>query len=501
MPAAAHIAIDLGAESGRVVVGVLEDGRVTVTEAHRFETPSITSPGGVHWDVPGMWRSILEGLSRAAAWAHERGVVVRSVGVDTWGVDFALIDRAGELLGLPHCYRDPRHREAFDRVSHALNVDDIYRTTGAQPMAINSLFQLEGLSRRAPEMLERADRLLFMPDLFHHLLADRAGKPSLNEATIASTSQMVDPVTGAWALELLDQLRLPRHMLGEIAPPGTVVGPLHREIVEGTNLPRDVLVVMPAGHDTACAVAAAPAPAGVTAWAYLSSGTWSLLGVERNSPLLSGQARAAGFTNERGVGTGRRREDAIRFHRNLVGLWLVQECRRQWEREGRHFAYDQLTRLAEEAAPFHALIDINEPALFEPGDMPGRIAELARSSGQPTPRTPGEVVRTCLASLAREYRRTVDQVESLTGERIDVIHLVGGGGRNRLLNQMTAEALGRPVVVGPHEATAVGNILVQAMAMAEVSVLADVRHMVARSFDPITYHPREVKPAPGEPSA
>lgn len=491
MPSSAHVAIDLGAESGRVVVGMLQDERLVVAEVHRFETPSAALPSGLHWDVAGLWQAMLDGLARAANWARERRVTLWSVGVDTWGVDFTLIDGAGEMLGLPHCYRDPQHRAAFKRVVNVIDEDAIFRRTGAQPMAINSLFQLAGLNQRASDLLRRADRLLFMPDLLHFLLADRGNAPPLNEATIASTSQMVDPETGSWAIDLLRRLDLPRHMLGEIAPPGTVLGPLRREVVERTGLPPDVQVVMPAGHDTACAVAAVPVDVPSGPWAYLSSGTWSLLGMERVAPLLTSEARQAGFTNERGVGQNPGASGAIRFHRNIVGLWLVQECRRQWEREGRRFEYDELTRAAAAAPRSRALVDVRTPSLFEPGDMPRRIAQLARARGGPTPQTPGEIVRTCLESLALEYRRTIDLLESLTGVRIEVLHLVGGGGRNELLNQLTADAIGRPVIVGPHEATAIGNILIQAMGLGLVENLVALRAVVARSFSPVTYHPRD----------
>lgn len=476
----AYIAIDLGAESGRVIVGVLADGRMQLEEIHRFGHEPVWLPTGLHWDVTGIWREIVIGLRQAAAWASENNVRLVSVGVDTWGVDWALVDAAGELVGLPHAYRDPRNVPAYTEVLTTLGAERIYQTTGIQFMSLNTLYSLYAHKLADSSSLRAAKRLLFMPDLIHFWLS---GMPAV-EATIASTSQMVDCHTGKWAADMLRDLDLPTSILGPIVPPGDTIGPVRTRLAAITDLPETLHVVAPAAHDTASAIAAVPAADGVS-WCYLSSGTWSLLGAELSEPCVTPEAQAAMFTNELGVA------GTTRFLKNIPGLWLVQECRRDLARQGREMDYAELTQLAAEAEPFRTLVDPAHGSFETPGGMLEKIAAFAKSTDQPPPEKPGQFVRCCLESLALAYRDKLATLETILSRTFEVIHVVGGGGKNSLLCQMTADATGRRVVVGPYEATALGNALVQAMAAGDVKDLAEIRRVVANSFDLVTYESSE----------
>ena len=474
----AYLAIDLGAESGRVIAATLGDGRMKLEEIHRFTLEPVWLPTGLHWDATGIWREIVAGLRKAATWATRHNARLMSVGVDTWGVDWALVDKAGELVGLPHAYRDLRNQAAYELVVDKLGADRIYQTTGIQFMALNTLYSLYAHQLADPGALAAADRLLFMPDLIHFWLSGEAAV----EATIASTSQMVDCHARDWAREMLAELDLPTHILQPTVSPGTVIGNLRKQLANDTGLPADLKVIAPASHDTASAIAAVPAADG-TNWCYLSSGTWSLLGAELDEPCVSPAAQAAMFTNELGV------LETTRFLKNIPGLWLVQECRRDLARKGRQLDYAGLTRLANEAEPFRTLLDPAHSAFQTPGDMLEKIAAVAGCAGQLAPELPGQFVRCCLESLALAYRDKLATLEAILDRQFDVIHVVGGGGKNELLCQMTADATGRRVVVGPFEATALGNALVQAMAAGDVRDLVDLRRIVARSFELITYEP------------
>ncbi len=402
------------------------------------------------------------------------------MGVDTWGVDWALVDQAGELVGLPHAYRDPRNQAAYEKVVAQLGAERIYQTTGIQFMALNTLYSLYAHQLADPGALAAANRLMFMPDLFHFWLSGKAAV----EATIASTSQMVDCHTGQWAWEMLAELGLPPHLLQPTVAPGTVLGTIRDQLASETGLPNDLKVIAPASHDTASAIAAVPATAD-SSWCYLSSGTWSLLGTELAEPCVSPSAQEAMFTNELGVlGT-------TRFLKNIPGLWLVQQCRRDLARQGREIDYAGLTRLAAESEPFRTLVDPAHAAFQSPGNMLEKVANTALCGGQPAPESPGQFVRCCLESLALAYRDKLALLESILGRQFDVIHIVGGGGKNDLLCQMTADATGRRVVVGPYEATALGNALIQAMASGDVADLTTLRQIVARSFDMTTYEPSQ----------
>jgi rhamnulokinase len=477
----AYIAIDLGAESGRVIVGVLENERLRLEEVHRFLHESVWLPTGLHWNITGIWREIIVGLRKAADWGRMNEVELVSVGVDTWGVDWAVLDEASELAGLPHCYRDPRNAAAYDAVVEKLGADRIYRTTGIQFMPLNSLYSVYAHFRRYlgdQKELANLERLLFIPDLLHYWLSGHC----TIEATIASTSQMVDCHTGDWAREMLAELGLPAPELSPYTFPGDVIGSLRAKVANETGLPAGMRVVAPAAHDTASAVAAVPA-VDETNWCYLSSGTWSLLGAELDEPCVTSEAQSGAFTNELGVG------DKVRFLTNIAGLWLVQECRRDFARRGQEFDYPTLTQQAGEAAAFRTLIDPGHSSFLVPGDMPQKIVEFAGATGQPAPDSPGQFIRCCLESLALTYRDKLSTLESILDRRFDVLHIVGGGGKNALLSQMTADAIGRPVVVGPFEATAMGNVLVQAMATNQVRDISHLRRIVAESFDLLRYEP------------
>jgi len=481
MPKSGYIAIDLGAESGRTIVGILADGHLALEEVHRFRHLARELPSGLHWDLMGLWGNILDGVRCAVDWAIDHDVSLVSLGVDTWGVDYAVIGRSGDLLALPHCYRDERNSVAFQRAIEAVGAEAIYDATGIQLLALNTLYQVLAQHQAEPELLRLADKLLFMPDLLHYFFTGRA----TCESTIASTSQMTDARTGNWNRDLLAKFGLPTQMLGEIVPPGSSIGELLPHVAAATGADANLKVSAPASHDTASAVAAVPADLGSN-WCYVSSGTWSLMGAELSEPCVTAAARAANFTNEGGV------DGTIRFLKNLIGLWPVQECRRALEKTGKSLDYAELTAAAGESEPFRTLLDLNYPPLMSPGEMPEKIAQYARDTDQPEPITPGQLVRCCLESLTLLYRRTLQELEDVLQRRFDVMHVVGGGGRNTLLNQMTANAIGRPVIVGPEEATAAGNVLVQAIAAGQIADLDGLRQVVRDSFSPQTYQPQDI---------
>jgi rhamnulokinase len=485
MSTRAYVAVDVGAESGRVILGALypqartdEPPKLELVELHRFAHEPIHIDDALCWNIPYIWDGILAGLSAAATHSRAHALEVVSVGVDTWGVDFVLVNNHGHPLTPPRCYRDSRCEYGVKIVADRIGYVRLYQITGIQEMAINTLVQLAGAIATRDEAPARAHRLLMMPDFLHVLLGGRLG----NESTIASTSQMLDASTGQWSAELLSKLGLPERLVQPPHPPGTILGTLDQETCAATSLPPSVRIVAPGSHDTASAVAAVPAAG--QHWAYLSSGTWSLLGVEVANPILTEQARRAGFTNERGVG------NTIRFLKNVIGLWLLQELRRDLERQGTKLDYAQLTTAAASAQPFRTIIDAFHPSLAAPGGAIQKIKSLARAAGDPEPSSPGEFARCCLESLALAYRATLEDLESLTRDRIETIHIVGGGSRNQLLNQMTADATGRRVLAGPAEATAAGNILVQAMSDGQVPDLAAIR-AIAHSFDTTENVPRD----------
>ncbi|MFL5961659.1 MAG: rhamnulokinase family protein [Gaiellaceae bacterium] len=470
MTDAVHVAFDLGAESGRAMIGRFRDDRIELAEVRRFPTRSVRLPDGLYWDALGLFGE----LTLALAEVRSAGAHVRSVGVDSWGVDFGLLDGHGSLLANPLSHRDGRGaafvREALNRVP----AEDVYATTGIQLLPFNTLFQLLALD--AASALNRAETLLLMPDLLAYWLT---GERHVEE-TNASTTQLLDARTGDWALDLIQRLGLPRGMFPSIARAGSILGGLLPHVAETTGLPRSTPVATVASHDTASAVVAVPATSQNTA--YISSGTWSLVGVELDAPVLSARARAANLTNERGFG------GTIRLLKNVMGLWLVQECRRAWLREGDAPDYGELAAIAA-AAPGGALFDPDLPELLTPGDMPARIRAACTRAGQPAPDERPALLRAIFESLACKYRLVLDEIESVTGRAIETVHVIGGGSQNAFLCQLTANISQRAVVAGPVEAAALGNVLVQLHAFGDIASLAEMRDVIRSSTQLSAYEP------------
>jgi rhamnulokinase len=468
MAASVFLGIDLGAESGRVVAGRFDGRRIQLEELHRFPNGPVELAGSWRWDVLRLWAEIQKGLSAAARF----GTAVTSVGVDAWGVDYVLLSKSGELVGQPFHYRDPRTTGVMHRAAHTVSRADIFAATGVQFLPFNTLYQLIASQERSPELLANADRLLLVPDFFHWCLC---GSTAV-EFTNATTTQFFNPTTRDWAFDLLTRFGLPTHMLGEVVAPGTQLGRLRPDVRAGTGLSA-IPVVAPATHDTGSAVAAVPTShTGHTNWAYISSGTWSLVGVELSEANVSPTTLARNLTNEGGV------DGTYRLLKNVMGLWLVQRCRLAFQTRGGDHDYETLMSAAESAEPLRSLIDPDDPRFLNPHDMLAEIAAFCGATGQVVPETVGQFVRCCLESLALKYQLVLGWLEEVTGTRIEVIHIVGGGSRNRLLNRLTASACGRPVCAGPVEATAIGNVLIQARTAGELNTLADGRAIVGESF-------------------
>jgi rhamnulokinase len=466
MARSTHLAFDLGAESGRAVLGALEGDHLTLSEVSRFANGILTLRGRKHWNVFRLFEEMKRALGRCAA------APPASVGVDTWGVDFALLGPDGAVLGLPFAYRDPHTAGAMASFCARLPAERLYELTGIQLLPINTLFQLEAMRRDRSPLLAAASDLLLMPDLFHYLL----GGVKRSEATIASTTQMLSPRTRSWEPEVLAALGLPARLLPEIVAPGSVIGRLDEALCAETGCPPVPLVAV-ATHDTASAVAAVPASG--TRWAFLSCGTWSLLGVESPRPIMTPAARAANFTNEGGVG------GTFRVLKNIMGLWLLQESRRAW---GTDVSYAEITAQAAAAPPLRSLVDPDHPDFLAPPDMPTAVRRRCALTGQPAPDTLGALARCILESLALKVRVVLGQLRGLDRE-VDCLHLVGGGAQNALLCQLVADATGLPVRAGPVEATAIGNLLVQAQALGRLSSPEELRAVVARSFPTTDYAP------------
>ncbi|HEY2599137.1 MAG TPA: rhamnulokinase family protein [Candidatus Dormibacteraeota bacterium] len=469
MNTARMVAVDIGAESGRVVAAAFDGDLLWLEEAKRFPNIPLQVAGSLQWDTDRLREDVLVGLGAAGDF--------QSVGIDTWGVDFGLLDRSGNLLGNPWHYRDERTRGMIEKASAIVPRGEIYRRTGVQFLEINTLYQLLAMALAGDARLREADRLLTMPALIGRWLTP----DSVDEYTDATTTQCFDPVAGAWAVDLLEKLGIPTPIFGQVVQPGTVLGPIREELDFGP-----AVVVAPGTHDTASAVAAVPFQPGQDA-AYISSGTWSLVGLELAAPLINEATLEANLTNEGGVA------GSSRLLKNVMGLWLLQECRRAWTAAGSEYSYEQLLALAEKAPPFVAIIDPDDGRLLRPGNMPAQLVALAAESHQALPSDPGAIVRCVLESLAMKYRWTIERLESVTGRKISLIHVLGGGARNGLLCQMTADASHRPVLAGPVEATAIGNVILQAMALKLVGSLEQGRELVRRSIELNTYEPRSTE--------
>lgn len=474
-----YLAVDLGASSGRLVAGLFDGKQLRLEEVHRFENGGVVASEKMYWDVLAQWRNIVDGMRAAGAKFSD----VTSIGVDTWGVDFGLLGRGDELLGNPYHYRDRRTAGIIERACQIVPREEIFAASGLQFMEFNTLFQLLAMKQTNSPLLDAAESLLLMPDLFHWLMTGEKA----NELTDASTTQFYNPQTKSWATDLLRRFELPTDILKEIVEPGTRLGPLRSSLIEDTGL-SGVDVVLPGTHDTASAVMAVPAAGtigDVPDWCYISSGTWSLMGVEVPQPVVTDKCRGLNFTNEGGVA------GTTRLLKNIAGLWLVQECRRMWKLEGRDFDWQDLVNQAGVSDPLVSLIDPDDVSFVAPKDMPEAIRQFCRDTNQPVPETRGAVIRCALESLALRYRLVLSWLEELTGRRIATIHIVGGGTQNRLLSQMAANATGRRVVTGPVEATAIGNLMMQAVASGDVASIGEAREVIRHSFDVEEYTPRE----------
>jgi rhamnulokinase len=468
-----YLAFDLGAESGRAMLGWREGERLHTEIVHRFPNRPVQTADGLHWDVLSLWAEMQQGLGLAAA--HSKGDLA-SVGVDTWGSDFALLDRQGVLVANPWHYRDQRTDGVQELVEQIVPRAELYAQTGNQSMRQNTLLQLMAMVRQGSPLLESAHTLLMIPDLFHYWMT---GARSV-EFSSATTTQFYNPRAGRWATELLTSLGLPSHLLPPIAAPGTGLGPLAPWLQELCGCgPLDV--VLPLTHDTGSAVAAAPVTE--PGFAFISSGTWSLVGTEVPAPVIDPQGLALNITNEGGW------NGTFRFLKNVLGLWLVQECRRTYARTGREYTYEELTTLAAAAPGLRSIVDPDDGTFFAPGDMPARIAAYCRRTGQGVPDGVGATVRCALESLALKYRYVIESIEAILARRLSPIVVLGGGARNTLLNQFTADALQRTVIAGPVEATALGNLLVQMIGRGELANLQEARALIRASTPLATYTP------------
>lgn len=468
------LAFDLGAESGRGVLGYFDGAKLKLEELHRFPNGGIRVLDSLHWNVLHLWNEMKAALSLCA----QRHIDLSGIGIDTWGVDFALLGRGDELLGLPYHYRDARTDRMLEAAFQRLPRSTIFERSGCQFLQINTLYQLLSMVVHKSPLLDVAETFLMIPDLFNFWLTGR----KVCEFTNATTTQFYDPRRQRWSTEICDALGVRSEILPEIVQPGTRLGTLLPSVAAETGL-SEIPVIAPACHDTGSAVAAVPAEG--DNWAYISSGTWSLMGIEVSAPIITDQALRLNFTNEGGV------EDTFRFLKNIMGLWIVQECRRTWAQAGNEMSYPEMIRLAENAAAFSALIDPDDAVFLPPGDMPSRIAKYCKRTGQAAPSGVGETLRCTLESLALKYRWVLEQLELVRGHSIDVVHIVGGGAQNQLLCQFTADATGTQVIAGPTEATALGNIMMQAIACDSIGSIAEGREIIGRCFNTITYEPQE----------
>ncbi len=461
------IAVDLGAGSGRVIAAKTDFFKLELEEIHRFDNPGTDLPGGSFWNIIGLYREILEGLRRAV---ERHGEHIVSIGIDTWGCDFGLVDANGELLGMPHQYRDPRFEGMADAMHAILPEVEVYAQTGIKTNFYNSSLHLLAEARKKSPALANAERLLFVPDLLAYWLTGRQAV----ERTVASTSQLLDARTGDWAWGVIEALGLPKGIFGEVVAPGTVLGPIRGEVAAFIGQ-ASIPVVATACHDTASAVVGIPMNGSENLW--LSSGTWSIMGVEAAEAITTPEAFELGFCNELGV------ENSVRFLKNIGGLWLIQECKRQWDLDGEKFDYAKMAEMATEAESFTAFIDPDDATFASPGEMPDKIRAFCEKTGQAVPQSHGQVLRVATESLALKYRVVYDRIRKLTGRDFKRLHAGGGGIQNELLSQATADALGIEVVAGPVEATSCGNVITQMIGTGHLPDFKSGRDLIRRSFE------------------
>lgn len=475
----AFLAIDMGASSGRHLAGLFDGQRLRLEEIYRFENGPVEASGKLYWDLLGLWTHVRQGL-RAAG--KQLGASIVGVGVDTWGVDFGLLGKGDELLGHPYHYRDSRTNDMMEKAFTIVPREEIFQHTGLQFMQFNTLFQILAMKLSGSPLLDMAETMLMMPDLFHWLLTGE----KCNEMTDASTSQFYNPITGTWATELLEKFDLPTRMLGRIEQPGTNLGPLLPNLVAETGLSA-ADVILPGSHDTASAVMAVPAesrPGARPDWCYISLGTWALMGIESPEPVINDKVLELNFTNEGGVG------NTVRLLKNITGMWLVQQCRRTWNHAGHDWDWEDLNRLSAAAKPLVSFINPDAPDFLAPDSMPEAICGFCRKTSQTVPDDEGAVLRCALDSIAMKFRHVLGMCEELAGGRLQTIHIVGGGTQNRQLCQAAADACGRRVLAGPVEATAIGNVMMQAVSTGDVGSIAEAREVIRNSFDVEQYEPK-----------
>lgn len=469
-----YLAFDLGAESGRAVVGTLEGSRLYMEEVHRFPNAPVVVHNTKFWDILRLFNEIKKGIRIAS---EGYGAEIESLGIDSWGVDFGFLGEEDYLLGNPYHYRDGRTKGMMEEAFGIMTREEIFARTGIQFMHINSLYQLLAFRKQHRAIFNQVRTLLLIPDLLNYFLTGRKA----GEATVASTTQMYNPWSGSWDKEILERFKLPREIFPQVIEPGTILGNLLPRVSREIRS-KDMAVIAPGSHDTASAVAAVPSES--QECMYVSSGTWMLAGVEVESPVVNRETLALNFTNEYGVG------GKTRLLRNMTGLWLVQECRRCWMADGEKLDYEQITFLAGQAGSLVTFIDPDHPSFLNPKNMPAAIQEFCRETGQPVPATKGEIIRCALESLALKTRWILEKLENLLGHKLSVIHMVGGGTRNELLCRFVAQATGREVFAGPVEATAMGNLLTQAMAMGQVESLSELKSIVRLSSNLKGYKPQ-----------
>ena len=472
------LAFDFGASSGRAMLATFDGEKITLEEKHRFSNDPVSVNGDLHWDILRLFFEIKQGILKCAN-SGDRDI--DCIGIDTWGVDYGLLDKKGKLLGNPYHYRDTRTDGMYEEAFKLVSKEEIYQNTGIAFNWFNTLFQLLSAKLSGDVTLENADKLLFIPDLFNYFLTGE----KRCEYTIASTSQMFDSKTYEWATDMLEKMGIPTNLFADMVYPGEKVGVLKAELAEELGV-EQIPVVAVASHDTGSAVASVPVDKGED-FVYISSGTWSLMGVELDEPMVTGDALNYNFTNEGGV------NKTIRFLKNIMGLWLIQESRRQWDREGTLLSFDELEKQAKEATPFASLIDPDYHKFQTPGNMPKRIREYCEKTGQKVPETKGEIVRCIAESLAFKYRQVVEGMEDVTGKKYDVINIVGGGIKDKMICSFTANATGRKVSTGPVEATSIGNVIVQGMAMGAIRDLDEGRKIVKNSFPIDVYEPQDTE--------
>jgi rhamnulokinase len=467
------LAFDLGASSGRAILGTLTDGKLELTEIHRFVNQMQLVNGHYFWNIFSLFNELKTGLKICV---KEYGIQPQSIGIDTWGVDFVHLNREGQILSLPFAYRDSRTNTSMDDLFKVVPQAEVYAQTGIQFMQFNSLFQLFSMVKDRSSLLEITDSILFMPDALNYLFSG----VKKSEFSIASTSQMIVPGTCTWNSELLEKAGIPTNILQEIILPGTILGNIQEDVARETGS-KAIPVIAVAGHDTASAIVSVPNT--LKNFAYISSGTWSLMGIESPEPLISDLICEMNFTNEGGV------EGTTRFLKNIMGMWLIQEVQRVWASEGANYSWPEMVELARQAEPFKLLINPDDPMFLNPRDMVQAVRDFCYQTAQGTPQNHGETIRCIYDSLALKYRFTLEQIRTAANQSIEIIHIIGGGANNHFLNQLTADATGLTVVAGPTEATAIGNIMVQAKALGYVGSLSDIRQIVANSSELVRFIP------------